>query len=108
MSAPTITVSKLASVATVEEGGVGSQSVTYTYTITNTSAASTDPVTVGSVLDDQLGELLGQAETANGNQPIVLAQNGSFTFTVTTTVPVQNAGDVQVNTVTVTGRTTRA
>ena len=35
--APTITVSKLASVATVEEGGVGSQSVTYTYTITNTA-----------------------------------------------------------------------
>ena len=32
-----------ASPASVSEGGVGNQSVTYTYVVTNTSSASTDP-----------------------------------------------------------------
>ena len=34
---PSISVTKQASVTSVEEGGVGNQSVTYTYTIKNTS-----------------------------------------------------------------------
>src|SRR6476620_10367162 len=50
----------------VSEGGVGSQSVTYSYTVTNTSAARTDPLTVSSIVDDKVGELLAafQAKTA--------------------------------------------
>src|SRR5208282_5570224 len=43
---PAITVTKAASVSSVEEGGVGNQSVTYTYEVTNSSLASTDPLTV--------------------------------------------------------------
>src|SRR5262249_29149285 len=49
------------------------QPITYTYTITNTSPASTDPVTITSILDDQLGELITSAVAANGGNPIVLA-----------------------------------
>ena len=64
--APSISVTKLANVTNVEEGGVGNQSVTYTYTIKNTSSASTDPVTLSSVSDDKLGNLLSNLETANG------------------------------------------
>src|SRR5262249_57468432 len=67
----------------------------YTYVVTNTSPASTDPVTVTSVLDNVLGELL--------NGPITLAPGGSTTITKTATVPVKNAGATQDNTVTAAG-----
>ncbi len=99
---PSITVTKIASVSSVEEGGVGNQSVTYTYTITNTSAANTDPVTLTSVMDTKLGNLLSDAEAANGNSD-VLAPGASLTFMVTVTVPVQNAGTTYDNTVNVAG-----
>ena len=55
---PSISVTKQASVTSVEEGGVGNQSVTYTYTIKNTNGSSTDPVTLSSLSDDKLGNLL--------------------------------------------------
>src|SRR5207249_578163 len=81
--------------ASVDEGGA---STTYTFTITNNSVV-TDPVTVTSISDTVLGNLLGAAETANGG-PIVLASGGSFTFTYTTTL-TQNVGDSVTNVVTV-------
>src|SRR5262249_25275832 len=74
------------------------QTATYSFTITNTSTASTDPVTITSVIDDVLGDLTKAAEDANGGNPIVLQQNQSFTFDFTT--GVLNGGTV-VNTVTV-------
>src|SRR5436189_217474 len=46
---PTIKVTKSADVSTISEGGVGNQTVVYTYTVKNTSPASTDPVTVTSL-----------------------------------------------------------
>ena len=91
---PTISVDK--SAANINEGNTA----TYTFTIKNTSTASTDPVTIDSVNDDVLGDLTDDAIAANGGNPIVLAQNQSFTFTFTTAV--LNAGPV-TNTVTVSG-----
>src|SRR5262249_23237500 len=98
--APTITVDKSAPV-TVAEGNT----VTYSFTITNTSPASTDPVTITSVIDTVLGNLTSAASAAwisQGNSgPIVLAQAEIFSFTFTTPTAL-NAGAV-TNTVTVSG-----
>ena len=98
-SAPSITVDK--SVVNINEGNTA----TYTFAITNTSPASTDPVVITSVQDSVLGDLTAAAEAAwvaQGNTgAIVLVQNQTFTFTVATAV--LNAGTVS-NTVTVTGR----
>src|SRR2546430_11514882 len=76
---PSITVDKTGP-ATVNEGGA---STTYTFKITNTSV-STDPVTVTSISDSVLGDLLPAALAANGGNPIVLAPGASFTFSFTT------------------------
>src|SRR5262249_39515459 len=73
-------------------------------TITNTSAASTDPVTITSVVDDKLGDLTAAANAAwiaqGHGGPIVLAPGQAFTFTSRTSVTA--AGTV-VNAVTVRG-----
>ncbi len=61
--------------ATINEGG---DTATYSIEITNNSV-STDPVTVTSLTDDQFGDLLPEAETANGG-PIMLNPGDSFTF----------------------------
>src|SRR5262249_31956226 len=96
--APSITVNK-AGPATVAEGNT----VTYAFTISNTSEASTDPVTVTNVVDDVLGDLTAAAEAAwvaQGNSgPIVLAPGDTFRFSFTTTATL-NVGTV-VNMVTV-------
>jgi uncharacterized repeat protein (TIGR01451 family) len=77
---------------------------TYVFTITNTSPASTDPVTITSVVDTVFGDLTATALTAWISQghsaPIVLARTQAFAFTALT--PALPAGTV-VNTVTVTG-----
>ena len=73
--APTITVDK--TVSNISEGNTA----TYTYTITNTSPASTDPVTITSVIDDVLGDLTDEAIAANGGNPIVLAPGASSPLT---------------------------
>ena len=64
---PAISVDK--SATNIAEGN----SATYSFTITNTSSASTDPVTITSVVDDVLGDLTSTALAANGGNPIVLA-----------------------------------
>ena len=95
-TAPSILVDK-SGPATVAEGNTA----TYTFTVTNTSLSSTDPLTLVSVLDSVLGDLTGAAVAANGGNPVVLAPGGSFTFSYTTPA-VLNAGTV-INTVTVLG-----
>ncbi|MBN1628967.1 MAG: cadherin repeat domain-containing protein, partial [Thermoleophilia bacterium] len=98
-SDPTITVDK-SGPASVPEG----QTATYTFAITNTSLASSDPVIVTSVVDDVLGDLTATAQAAWISQghtgDIVLAPGATFTFTYTTG-PL-GVGTV-TNTVTVTG-----
>ena len=95
--APSLTVDKTAP-ATVNEGST----ITYGFQITNSSQASTDPVTVTSVIDDVLGDLTAAAVAANGGRPIVLAPGQSFSFSVTT-AGIHNTGTV-INVVTVEGQ----
>ncbi len=85
----------------VQEGGVGSQSVTYTYTVTNTSTATTDPVTISAVGDNS-GSLLSAFEGANAGSA-VLTHGQSVTFSVTETVPNQNATTTYTNNLSVSG-----
>lgn len=79
---------------------------TYNFTIVNTSGASTDPVTITSVVDDMLGDLTSSANSAwlvlGNTGPIVLAQGASFTFSYST-MTVLNAGTI-IGVVTVSGR----
>src|SRR5262249_1735398 len=67
---------------------------------------STDPVTVTSMVDNVLGDLIAAANAAwvaqGHSGPIVLAPGADFSFDVTTATAL-NAGTV-VNTVTVRGR----
>ena len=68
----------------VEEGGVGNQSVTYTYTIKNTSSASTDPVTLTSVSDEQARQLAAPMQSGDGQRrQRVSAPGATVTFTET-------------------------
>src|SRR5207237_371993 len=95
---PTIKVTKSADVSTISEGGVGNQTVVYTYTVKNTSPASTDTVTVTSLSDDKAAGALAAFYAANGNS-YDLAPGQSVTFTLTQTLPVDNAGDTSTTTV---------
>jgi hypothetical protein len=92
-------VSASTDVPSVQEGGVGNQSVKYTYKVTNTSPASTDPITV-SAIGDNTGSLLSAFEAANGGSATI-ADGASVTFSVTEPVPTQNAGTTYTNTINV-------
>ena len=83
--------------ASIDEGG---DTATYDITITNDSV-STDPLTITSLNDDQFGDLLTEAETANAGT-IVLASGESFTFQITRSLEF-NVGDLHTNVVTVVG-----
>ncbi len=96
---PSSSVSAQTDVSNVQEGGVGNQSVKYTYKVSNTSPASTDPITV-SAISDNSGSLLASFEAANGGSATI-AYNASVTFSVTETVPTQNAGTTYTNTINV-------
>ena len=76
---PSLSIAKTAP-ASIVEGNFA----TYTFLITNTSTASTDPVTITQVFDDVLGDLSAAALAANGGNPIVLAPGALFSFTYTT------------------------
>ncbi|WP_420643505.1 DUF7507 domain-containing protein [Candidatus Leptofilum sp.] len=83
--------------ASINEGG---DNATYDITITNDSV-STDPLTITSLVDDQFGDLLPEAEAANGGT-IVLAPGDSFSFQITRSLEF-NVGDLHINVVTVVG-----
>src|SRR5262249_36977565 len=87
--------------------GTGEQGRTYSFTVTNTSTATTDPVTVTSLSDSVLTpagiDLLAAFTPANSGSA-TLAYGASRTFTVNYTAPVANAGVVIANTVSVSGR----
>src|SRR5262249_49280241 len=98
--APTSAVDKTGP-ATGAEGSTA----TYGFTITNTSAARTDPATITSVVDEKLGDLTAAANAAWVAQghagAIILAPGARFSFIFSTTTAL-NAGTV-VNAVSVTG-----
>jgi hypothetical protein len=96
--APVIDIEKTGP-AEIDEGG---EDVTWHFKITNNSV-STDPVTITSLGDDKLGDLLAAAEAVNGG-PIVLASGASFEFDFNPDGDlILNAGATHINTVTVTG-----
>ena len=99
---PSLSSTAQASVASVPEGGVPPQAVTYTYTVTNTSPATTDPVTITSISDSNDGSLMTQFKAANG-AGATIAYGATVTFTVSETAPSQNAGTTYVNTLSVSG-----
>src|SRR5262249_19802349 len=84
---------------TINEGTSG-KTISYHFTVTNTSTASTDPVTETSLSDTVLGNLLPAFEAANGGSDVI-AFGGHVSFDATYTAPVQNAGAQINNTVTV-------
>ena len=64
---PTLTIDKSAATSVVE-----GNTVTYTFEITNTSPASTDPVTITSIIDSVLGDLTPTGVAARSGVLIVL------------------------------------
>jgi uncharacterized repeat protein (TIGR01451 family) len=86
-----------------ETVGEGGEDVTYHFVITNTSGTG-DPVTVDTLNDDVLGDLLAAAVLENGGLPIVLAPGASFEFDYNPEGDlVLNSGEAETNVVTVTG-----
>ena len=78
-----------ASPTTVSEGGVGNQSVTYTYAVTNTSAAAgVDPLS-GVTLADTDGT---PTLVSDGDSDALLEAGETWIYTLTVTVPPQDAG----------------
>ncbi len=99
---PSLSASAMTNVPSVQEGGVGSQSVTYTYTVTNTSTATTDPVTISAV-GDKLGQPAGALQKGPTPASATLTHGQSVTFSVTETVPNQNATTTYTNNLSVSG-----
>ena len=86
--------------ATINEGG---DTATYDITLTNNSV-STDPLTITSLTDDQFGDLLAEAEAANGaagnTGPITLNPGDSFSFSFDREVGL-DVGETHTNVATV-------
>ena len=95
---PSVTISK-SHTGTISEGTAG-QTITYHFTVTNSSAATTDPVTVSSLSDSVLGNLMSAFLAANGNSAVI-TDGQSVSFDVVYSVPVANANTLINNTVTV-------
>ena len=68
--APSISVTAMSNVPSVEEEGVGNQQVTYTFDVTNTSTASTDPL-----LSVSLGDALGTPTLCSAATRITMARS---------------------------------
>lgn len=95
---PTIEITKTPNVNSVNLGGT----VTYAYTVKNTSQATTDPVTLDSLSDDKLGDLLAAFKAANGGSA-TLAPGVSITFYVAGAMPTSSTTGSFTNTVNVVG-----
>ena len=103
---PMIDVTKAAT--GIQEGGVGNQNVTYTYTVQNTNPNSVGhPLTLTQLNDDKLGNLLTNPSNFQGgdtNNNGALDFGETWTYQVTTLFSVENAGITVHNTVTATGQ----
>src|SRR5206468_1248561 len=107
-----IQVTKSASTTSISEGGAGNQAVTYTYVVTNTSVASTDPLTLTALVDDNgtpgnlsddvnlltAGTFVGGDTNGNGR----IDRGEAWTYTYTSILPVGNLGGSLTNIVTAT------
>src|SRR5439155_1227056 len=107
--APAIKVVKSASPASVREGGVGGDQVTYTYLVTNTSPAGASDPLHGISVSDSDG---APAAVVNGdgfnvgdsNEDNILQAGETWQYTLTVTPPAGDAtGGSHTNTATATG-----
>ncbi|WP_158678262.1 DUF7507 domain-containing protein [Pseudoalteromonas sp. T1lg23B] len=95
-SAPSITLVKTASPTQLPEpGGL----VSFTMVIDNTSAASSDPITITSLIDNIHGDLNGQGDCS---VPQVINVGAQYSCTFSAQVN-GNAGDSETDTITATG-----
>ena len=113
---PTMNIEKVASLTQVQAGA--DTLVTFTYTVTNTSPASTDPITITYLVDDmgtpEIGDdqvlftgdsTLGKGvyyDSGDGNNNGLLDKGESWVYKFTTTVNL-DAGETRTNVVTVNG-----
>ncbi len=110
-SAPSINVDKTASVASVSEGGVGNQSVTYTYVVTNTSTETgVTPFGAGVPSDPLSGVTLADTDgtptlfsKTGGDQDNLLENGETWTYTLIVPLAAANAGASHTNTATASG-----
>ncbi|MBI1913166.1 MAG: hypothetical protein HYS12_00150 [Planctomycetes bacterium] len=94
-----IAVTKKASVPSVAEGGVGDQSVTYSYEVTNTGTGGNVPLAVD--LSDTDGTPTYVSGDTNGNG--LLDQGEMWLYTLSAIVPPGDANDFYTSTVTASG-----
>jgi hypothetical protein len=98
---PAIKVVKTASTNVVNEGTP--TDITYTYELTNESSTSTDPLTVLTISDDQLGNL--SAKYMSGDDGDSLLEKGeTWLYEATATGVILNAGQNLTNVVKVTAK----
>jgi hypothetical protein len=112
---PTLNIDKVASVTQVQAGK--DTSVTFTYTLTNTSPASTDPITITHLVDDMgtadtgddvilfdgdstLGKGIYYDSGDDGDGLLELGESWVYKFTTNVTL---DAGETRTNIVTVDG-----
>src|SRR5262249_23089587 len=95
---PSISITK-SHTGTLNEGTAG-QALTYSFTMTNTSTASTDPVTVTSLSDTVLGDLLPAFKLATGGIATI-GFGGAVTLPPNYTAPLPYTTLFLSNTVTV-------
>ena len=79
----------------LEPGGT----VTFTFVVSNASAASSDPVTIASLMDDIHGNLNGQGSCSI---PQTIVPGESYSCSLTTVI-AGNAGEAETNVVTASG-----
>ncbi len=96
---PAIKVVKTANVASIDEGTP--TDITYTYEVTNESAASTDPLTIDSIIDDKLGPLTYKSGDTNDNH--LLDKGETWVYEAVAENVTLNAGEL-TNVVTVEAR----
>ncbi|MBZ9883036.1 hypothetical protein LB535_11800 [Mesorhizobium sp. CA10] len=105
--APSVAIEKTVDPTEINEGEA--KTVTYTYKVTNTSAAGAlDPLTLTSLVDDNATpgdptddiNLLNTSHTGDGNNNGLLDFGETWTFTANVDIGAHNAGSI-VNTVVV-------
>ena len=99
---PAIQVVKTASTNVIDEGTPARADVTYTYEVTNESSTSTDPLTILTISDSELGDL-STANFVGGDDGDGLLELGEvWLYQATAVGVVLNANEELTNVVTVT------
>ena len=98
---PVIKVVKSADVTSVSEGGVGNQTVVYTYLVTNESSASTDDELSGVTVTDPDGTLTFVGGDTDNDGKLDFGE--TWVYTLSLPLAAANAGATHTNTATAGG-----